>query len=376
MAALDEFANRMPTDSAQAVVIAPPQQIVGAQKVASYRDERRIKAVLKEKAAAAGEDFYYRFPVRNKKKGTTEWIEGPSVKLANVLWRTYGNCEVDCRAQDFGSTILFYARFVDLENGAAYTRPFQQRRGAAKLGGDDRGRLDEIDFSIGASKATRNVVVNALPELAEFAFQEAKQALVEKIGKRLDFWRDGTAEKIGRQVHIARVEAVIGRAAKDWLAADVARVIAMGKAVSEGMATWDETFPPLKGETERVDKETGEVLDDFAAGEKVVEPTATAGSVAQTGGDDPTGAAPLSPPPAASVDDRPEIILKLLQLAAEKRPEQDRLEVLDITQTGLLDRYPADWHAFIRTACATAAQIIRGEMPASRARSYLEGLVR
>ena len=42
-----------------------------------------------------------------------------------------------------------------------------------------------------------------------------------------------------------RVERILGRAAKDWLAPDIARVIAMGKAISDGMATLEETFPPI-----------------------------------------------------------------------------------------------------------------------------------
>jgi hypothetical protein len=37
---------------------------------------------------------------------------------------------------------------------------------------------------------------------------------------------------------------VVGRTHKDWLATDIARIVAMGKAVSDGMATVDETFPP------------------------------------------------------------------------------------------------------------------------------------
>ena len=33
-----------------------------------------------------------------QKKGTTDYIEGPSIKMANDLARLYGNCDVDCRA--------------------------------------------------------------------------------------------------------------------------------------------------------------------------------------------------------------------------------------------------------------------------------------
>ncbi|HMF27593.1 MAG TPA: hypothetical protein VKE42_02410, partial [Candidatus Cybelea sp.] len=33
----------------------------------------------------------------------------------------------------------------------------------------------------------------------------------------------------------------------DWLAPDIARIVAMIEAVNDGMATLDETFPPLEG---------------------------------------------------------------------------------------------------------------------------------
>jgi hypothetical protein len=41
-------------------------------------------------AAAAGSDWFYRFPVK-KKDGGQDWIEGPSIKLANDIARIFGN---------------------------------------------------------------------------------------------------------------------------------------------------------------------------------------------------------------------------------------------------------------------------------------------
>lgn len=374
--ALDEFADVKTGISAGAMVPAaagaqPTNLVFGAQAVAVRRDERTVLSKVKTLAAAAGDDWYYRFPVKDNKTGKTSWIEGPSIKLANDIARLYGNCEVDCRAQDFGNVILYHARFVDLESGFALTRPFQQRKGASKLGGSDEGRREDITFQIGASKAIRNVVVNALQTFADFAFEEAKQALVDKIGRDIERWRTRTTERISARVDLKRVEAVIGRPADKWLAPDIARVIAMGKAVDDGMATWEETFPPL-GKPAEVphDPETGELLDQFADEKKQFD-------VDGTPGVDKAAAAAESPPPtaAAAVADKPEIVAKLLQLAADKAPDGERLETLDITQTGLLDRYPASMHEFVKTAVAHAAKVIRGELSLADARKYLEGLV-
>lgn len=108
--------------------------------------------------------------------------------------------------------------------------------------GNDR-QLD-IAFQIGVSKAIRNVVVNALQTYADFAFDAAYDSLVSKVGTDIEKWRVKTVEGIARMpCDLHRVERVIGKAAKDWLAPDIARVIAMMKAIADGMASIDDSFP-------------------------------------------------------------------------------------------------------------------------------------
>jgi hypothetical protein len=340
----------------QVVGAQPPAHVVsGAQAVAVHRDEASVLRRIKVLATAAGTDWYYRFPVKDK-GGKTSWIEGPSIKLANDLARLYGNCEVDCRAQDLGSSILFHARFVDLESGYALTRPFQQRKGASKLGGADDGRRDDITFQIGASKAIRNVVVNALQTFADFAFEEAKEALVGKIGQDIDKWRRNTAERISLKVDLKRVEAVVGRTADKWLAPDIARVIAMGKACEDGMASWDETFPALGAVTEAA---TTDALDKFS--------TETAGGPSAAGGE--TAAGDGTTPAAV---DRLSIVNRVLGVATEDRALDERLERLDHERRELIDTYAIGFHDFIKEACQTAAKVARKDMTLDVARKWLE----
>lgn len=375
-AALDQFANSLPPENSQQLVpgighnSALPA-VFGAQAVAVHRDESRILQKLKVLASAAGDDWYYRFPVQDK--GKTSWIEGPSIKLANDLARLYGNCEVDCRAQDMGNAILFHARFVDLETGFALTRPFQQRKGASKLGGADAGRRDDITFQIGASKAIRNVVVNALQTFADFAFSEAKEALVDKIGKDIVKWRDRTVERMGAQIDIKRVEAAIGRPSKDWLAGDIARIIAMGKAIADGMATWDETFPQIGAIADQA-KAADAALDNFADGEVK---TDAQPSVAPTTGTEAAAAAPVSSDKAAAADNpKLDIINRMLVVAAiEGRDAQERLESLDLLASDLADQFPRVPAGFIKDCGVIAAKVAKGEQTATAARKYLEGKI-
>lgn len=264
--ALDDFAA-----SSQQVVAAPSVQpmaspgdrVFGAQAVAVYRDEARILQKLAALGAAAGDDWFYRFPVKNRKTGQNDYIEGASIKLANDVARIYGNCEVDTRVIDLGPSWLIYARFTDFESGYALTRPFQQNKNASKMGGGDNDRRLDIAFQIGVSKAIRNVVVNALQTFSDFAFEAARNSLIDKIGKDVKRWQEKTLQGLANHnVDPQRVELVIGRASKDWTAPDLAKIIAMMKAIADGMTTVDETFPPKdKQVAEEVDQLTGEVSE-------------------------------------------------------------------------------------------------------------------
>ena len=272
---LENFANVAPSQGAVApttVFAAPAERVFGAQPVAVKRDDEAILKKLRIMAAAAGDDFYYRFPVRKKIKnedtGKDEWvqdfIEGPSIKCANAVSRVFGNCDIDIRVYDTGAHWLFYARFMDLETGYCLTRPFQQRKNQATMRGDS-GRAEDIAFQIGASKAIRNVVCNALEFFTSYAADQAKTSIIEKIGVRLDYYKERVSARLKEmEIDIRRVELARGRAHKDWLAADVAKTIAELQAVNDGMATIDETYPQHEPKKEAVDPKTGEVLDQFA----------------------------------------------------------------------------------------------------------------
>ena len=273
-------AGNLPAPISRGAAVVTP---IGAQAVAVRRDEASILSKLKAIAAAAGDDFYYRFPVKNRKENRTDYIEGPSIKCANEVARLYGNCAIDTIVDDLGDAWMIYARFTDFETGFTMTRPFQQRKNAGRLGGGDDARNLDIALAIGASKAIRNVVTNALGLFTNYAFEEAKNSIVEKIGKNLAAWRERMPARLAENgIEPRRAEVVLGKPISEWTAPDMARVVAMVKTIVDGMATLDETFPPVgtvetKAETER--------LDQFAEGDgKATEtkPAATSGAKAKT----------------------------------------------------------------------------------------------
>ena len=378
--ALDQFAQEanQPTDQ-QLVPIVPagmPSQVYGAQNVAVKRDERQVLNKIRTLAAAAAGDWFYRFPVRNRKKGSTDYIEGPSVKMANDLARIYGNCDVDCRVMDVGSHLIFTARFIDLETGYSLTRPFQQRKGASSMGSDSDRQAD-ITFQIGASKAIRNVICNALQTYADYAMDEARSALVERIGSDVEKWRQRTVERLKERVDPHRAEAVIGRPWKEWTAPDVAKVITMMKAISDGMATMDETFPPLGADHAAAEGAGTAKLDEF-----VSSGTGSPGPAEQGGEYPPTaeqGESVKNDPPGAgspSHDYRPEVVEKALTMVTRYgKTEQQHLDELDALEPMLKASIP-DQPEFVEAVMRTAADVAMKRTPVDDARKYLRGMIK
>ena len=218
---------------------------VGAQPVAVRRDESIIRQKLAEHAAMAGDDWFYRYPIKSS-DGSQNYAEGPTIKLANDVARIYMNNDTQVRELDVGDAWVFMARFTDIETGFSMERLYRQRKSQISMKTKDADRQQDIAYQIGQSKAIRNVIVNALQSFCDFAFREAQNSIVQKIGKSLDSWRERTIEGAKRMpVDIARIERVIGRAAKNLTAPDIARIVAMMQAVADGMSTTDDVFPPL-----------------------------------------------------------------------------------------------------------------------------------
>jgi hypothetical protein len=233
---------QLPAEVQQMVMDERPR---GAVSVAVRRDEREIFQKIKTIATAAGDDFFYSWPTKNK-DGTKGEVAGPSVKCANAVARLFGNCSVKVRVFDMGANWIFYAQFYDLETGFVLERPFQQRKGQNVGGGMDKDRATDIVFQIGTSKAARNVVCNALSEFTDFAFAVAREQLVEKVGKNLDKFRNQVLERLATlKVDVKRVELTRGKTADKWLAGDVAKIIAEIQAVNDGMAHPDELWTPI-----------------------------------------------------------------------------------------------------------------------------------
>lgn len=155
------------------------QKYVLRQRVAVKRDIAEVERAFLSECRLGGEDFYYAW-------GTgKDHIEGPTIHLCMALARCWGNCAVDTSGvQDLPGAWVITAIYCDLETGYTLARQFWQAKNTSIFGKHDPARKNEMRFGIGQSKASRNVVRQAMPEwLIHRGMKEAKKGVRERIEK-------------------------------------------------------------------------------------------------------------------------------------------------------------------------------------------------
>jgi hypothetical protein len=280
--------------------------IIMAQPTKVPRNDAKILQRIDVWAGMAGDRWFYRYPVKNRRTGRVDYIEGPSVKCTNAVARLFGNCTIESRTVRLDDKRdICYSRFGDLETGFSITKGQIVPR-SATLGGDDEERRQQIAHNIGQSKSQRNVVEAALGDFAQRGFISAKNSIVEKIGKNIDKARNRIIELLNELAHekgmngiVARVEYVKGRKVAEWLAPDIAGIHGEIEFINDGMASIDETWPlPPPPEPRRSDAtETPAAGTPPAASPNAAEPAAGAAAASTLPHD---GSAP---PPSGSVNE-------------------------------------------------------------------------
>lgn len=153
-----------------------------AIQIQKPRNLNKVILSCEAEAGYAGLEFYYAWM-----QGSSI-VEGLSVNAALAIARNWGNCAMDVKVEETPTSYIFNAAFIDLETGFNLVRPFRQNKQSPKTkkGTDiykgDRGK--DVIFQIGASKATRNVILNAIPSwLSSKVLNKAKSSVKAKIEK-------------------------------------------------------------------------------------------------------------------------------------------------------------------------------------------------
>lgn len=243
-----------PYQQGQVVMMATGREIT-AKRVPLPRDMGGILKRLKVYCAAFGDTYVYSWEANDRANSRKETIEGGTIKLANDLVQLYGNCSVDCDVQENPTHIIFKAWFLDYETGTSVSRLFQQRKDQnTGMNRKDGGRAADLIFQIGQSKAIRNVVLNALSSLTNYAIEEAKRGLLDKFKDeeaKNKAWAFINRVMEDNGIEIRQVEAVVGRRENDWTIRDLAKVYQEMRGIFEGFLSATEVYPSLE-EAEKV----------------------------------------------------------------------------------------------------------------------------
>ncbi len=217
--------------------------IITAQKVIKPRNLAEIQQRMRVLASFSGGSYIYSWPVKNRKTGRTTTVEGATIKLANDLAREWGNCLLDVRVLDQQSHWMYYARFTDYETGYSYTRPYRQRK-SQDTGMADRDRAEDLVFQIGASKAIRNCILNALSTLVDYTMEQARNNLLHWVDNNLDAAKAYVVKITERHaIDLERIEGIVGKKEKNWTNREYARVLTELRGIEEGLSDAEDLYP-------------------------------------------------------------------------------------------------------------------------------------
>lgn len=231
-----------------------------AVQVQKKRDLKEVTEKVLQEAALAGEACYYGWGAGKDR------IEGPSIELAMIVARNFGNCAVITRDPiETQSAYILSTDVIDLETGFTYCRPFRQSKRWTVHGKMDDIRKEDVRFQIGVSKSQRNSVLRMMPGwLISKAMDKAKAGVREQLEgyikkNSLEGARKKALDALTRYgVNLERIEEKYGLKYGAW---DLDTLVLLSgdiNALNQKMESADVLFP-VSGI--KVNPETGEVTE-------------------------------------------------------------------------------------------------------------------
>jgi len=236
-----------------APLIKTQTQYHTAVSVQRPRDlDKIVQSVLRE-AEFAGDAFYWSWPVKNKKTGKVEMLEGPSIGLAMAVAREWTNCAVPVEYYETLTEWIFTAHFVDLEKGFTVSRVFRKKKGKGSFQAWEGDRAEDMTFQAAQSRAIRNVVCAGVPRwLLDQAMGVAKDAVTKKITPEKLAEASDKAVKFfaGYGVKEEQIVAVLGVPRVQWGSKEIVTLRGMVSQLKDGQASSEQLFPAVETKKE------------------------------------------------------------------------------------------------------------------------------
>lgn len=246
-----EIVDALPVPSSGGVVALQHKAELEAMVDTAHKYPRNIRKFEAEAVTMAtldqetAQDMFYVL----RRGGSV--IEGPSVRLAEIIATAWGNLRFGSKVTDVGDKMLTAEGFCfDCEKNTGVTTQVSRR-----ITKRDGSRYDEdmiaVTGNAACSIALRNAISKIVPRAyIEKVYRKAKEVAVGS-SKPMEVRRQEAVTAIGKLgVDVERMLAAIGRpSVKDITIDDIATLVGLHGAVRQGEQTVEEAFPPLEAET-------------------------------------------------------------------------------------------------------------------------------
>jgi len=271
---------------------------VMALKMPRNRDQARIEILDSCKSLIFAEKVKYKKPVGKKKVGGTwvqNYVEGPSIRFAEEMIRTWGNVKVQCVTiyEDVSKRITL-VNVMDLQKNISYSKQITIIKTVERKSAKDRDIIserlnsygdrifivvatdDEVNIKEAAlvSKEIRNASLRLIPQdIIDEAMTVTTSTITAGISSDMKSARKAILDSFASiGVKPKGLEEYIGHEIATVSPKEIADLRAVYKTISDGQATWkdyiDKEESPAKEKVEEIDLNKDSAADmGFAPGD-------------------------------------------------------------------------------------------------------------
>lgn len=211
------------------------------RSISRFQREVRDLATMNEDVA---EECLYALP-RTDKEGKTVNIEGPSIRMAEIVMSAWGNCRVLTRVLDTeGDVVVAQGIFMDLERVTVVSKEVS-RRITNKFGKRYNADMIAVTSNAAASIAARNAILAGIPKaIWNSAYEDAKKVAVGTL-ETLEHRRSGAMQFLaGKGVNETRVFAALEVTGLDDIGLEkLATLRGLVSSVKTGESSLSQAFP-------------------------------------------------------------------------------------------------------------------------------------
>ena len=285
------------------------------------RDEKQIMEKLRATLDAYpqfAEKALYSYPVEDRRRGRTVYIEGLTIRAAETLAAAWGNLRSGVRKVDEDEQgVDLEAVVFDMENNRWELTPGRALKTMKTKEGrlvllDERGFLQAVGSA--ASKTKRNAILSVLPlHLKAFFESEVRRHVA---GGELN--QAASSERVTRalqrfekeyRVSQAQLEEWVGKPTSMWIGSDIAELQALFNGLEQGETTIMEAFGGDVPATAPATPSAPIVVDARNAQLKESAPAPPVAAVAPT------------PPPPAPVAIKPDSRIPVKDVYPDPKPK-------------------------------------------------------